>query len=399
MASIEHQAGRKKPFRVRTTRTVRDPTTGHSREVRGSASFRTRGEAEEFARGCEVVEQDRRRSEAVRSGKLVRAETVASAIERHLGNRRARGLVNVDDDELRANRLVRDIGDVPLAELTRGEVRRWKYDLETTPSAKTGRLPAPQTVKNLLNLLRTALAEAVERGEIDVNPAADVRAARDTKERKAKSTVAPLSFDEFKRVVAQSPRTLGLFVTFAVYTGLRQGEMWSLRHEDLVERDGMRALLVRRGHLDGRSTKTGHERVVPLLPEAAAALDEWLAVAQGFRKRHGELIFCTERGAPLPQGKPPRGWFEVLDACGIARRVRWHDLRHTCGTWLAAGTIGGRAWSLHEVRDFLGHSQVQTTERYAHRREETLLRAVRETAAAASARPPRAAVMRRKAKP
>lgn len=399
MASIEFQAGRRKPFRVRTTRAVRDPVTGQTRDARVSASFRTRAEAEEFARNCAVVEQDRRRSEAVRTGKLLRAETVASAVERHLANRRARGLVNVADDELRANRLVRDLGDLPLAELTRAEVRRWKHALETTPSAKTGRLPAPQTVKNLLNLLRTSLAEAVERGELDVNPALDVRAARDTKERKAKSAVAPLSFDEFTRVVAAAPRELGLFVTFAVYTGLRQGEMWALQLEDLVERDGMRVLVVRRGQLDGRSTKTGHERVVPLLPEAAAALDAWLEIRGRLETRRENLVFCTERGAPLPQGKPPRGWFDVLKSCGITRRVRWHDLRHTCGTWLAAGTIGGRSWSLHEVRDFLGHAQVQTTERYAHRREETLLRAVRETAAAASSLLPKGVVVRRKAKP
>ena len=50
---------------------------------------------------------------------------------------------------------------------------------------------------------------------------------------------------------------------------------------------------------------------------------------------------------------------------GITRRVRWHDLRHTCASSLIAGWWG-RRWSLEEVKGLLGHSSVKITERYAH---------------------------------
>jgi integrase len=45
--------------------------------------------------------------------------------------------------------------------------------------------------------------------------------------------------------------------------------------------------------------------------------------------------------------------------------VRFHDLRHTCASHLVSGTWG-RAWRLEEVRDYLGHSNISVTQRYAH---------------------------------
>lgn len=59
------------------------------------------------------------------------------------------------------------------------------------------------------------------------------------------------------------------------------------------------------------------------------------------------------------------GWARVLRLAGITRRVRFHDLRHTCASHLVQGTWG-RVWTLAEVRTVLGHGSVRLTERYAH---------------------------------
>lgn len=50
--------------------------------------------------------------------------------------------------------------------------------------------------------------------------------------------------------------------------------------------------------------------------------------------------------------------------------VRMHDLRHTFASILVNS---GR--SLYEVQKLLGHTQVKTTQRYAHLTQETLLTA------------------------
>ena len=50
--------------------------------------------------------------------------------------------------------------------------------------------------------------------------------------------------------------------------------------------------------------------------------------------------------------------------------VRLHDLRHSFASILINS---GR--SLYEVQHLLGHTQVKTTERYAHLQQDTLMRA------------------------
>ena len=50
---------------------------------------------------------------------------------------------------------------------------------------------------------------------------------------------------------------------------------------------------------------------------------------------------------------------------------RFQDLRHTCSAWLVTAGV-----PLAEVRDILGHSSVQMTERYAHLAPENLAAAL-----------------------
>ncbi|WP_437310834.1 tyrosine-type recombinase/integrase [Sorangium sp. So ce388] len=67
-----------------------------------------------------------------------------------------------------------------------------------------------------------------------------------------------------------------------------------------------------------------------------------------------------------------------LAAAGITRPVRWHDLRHSCASSLAAGWWG-RRWTLEEVRERLGHPSIPSAHRYAHLSETAIKGAVRQT--------------------
>ena len=57
-------------------------------------------------------------------------------------------------------------------------------------------------------------------------------------------------------------------------------------------------------------------------------------------------------------------WKAWLKAGKLRRRVRPHDLRHTCATLLLSGAWG-EPWSYEAVKEMLGHSSVKVTERYA----------------------------------
>jgi integrase len=91
---------------------------------------------------------------------------------------------------------------------------------------------------------------------------------------------------------------------------------------------------------------------------------------------HG-IVFATARGCRRPKGRF-RYWKQYLKAIGITRRVRFHDLRHTCASSLVAGWWG-RAWRLEEVKVMLGHYSVTMTERYAHLAQSVLRTAAHET--------------------
>ena len=59
-------------------------------------------------------------------------------------------------------------------------------------------------------------------------------------------------------------------------------------------------------------------------------------------------------------------WAEVCKAAGLSG-VRIHDLRHTFASNLVSAGV-----SLHTVGKLLGHTQAQTTARYAHVAHETM---------------------------
>jgi len=56
-----------------------------------------------------------------------------------------------------------------------------------------------------------------------------------------------------------------------------------------------------------------------------------------------------------------RVWTRAVKASGIDFNVRVHDLRHAHASWLLAGGS-----DLRSVMDRMGHSLIQTTQKYLH---------------------------------
>lgn len=247
------------------------------------------------------------------------------------------------------------IGALPVSTLGRRDLVEWL-------DRRTGL--AHQTRKNALNLLRVALAEAVDRELLAANPARDVRVHRAGSATSADPLDGVLTPAEQRTLLEAVPEAERPTVVFALCTGLRQSEQWWLRWEDV----GAGSVMVRRS-VRGLAPKGGKPREVFLLPPAITALAG---------EQRSPWVFPALRGGRRDHGKPPRGWQLWLRAAGITRRVRWHDLRHTCATSLLAGWWG-RKWSLDEVCRMLGHSSIQVTERYARKLAETQRFAVENT--------------------
>lgn len=120
-------------------------------------------------------------------------------------------------------------------------------------------------------------------------------------------------------------------------------------------------------------SKSGKARYVPLSDDVLYILSQL--------PRFDDCPFVV----PNPQSKQPysdifHSWDAARKAAGMPE-LRMHDLRHSFASFLVNA---GR--SLYEVQNILGHSQLNTTQRYAHLSQATLLDATNAASGAAGLR-------------
>lgn len=284
------------------------------------------------------------------------------------------------------------LGAMALDDITKRDVKAWLAAMDVkeavrkwpTGSKSLGRRISWKTVRSAMCVLRQCFAAAVEAELIDVNPMADVE--HDPDKATTKEPWTFLTTDEIERVVTcpKIPDDKRLLFTVAIYTGLRRGELWGLHWRDVVL-DGPRPEITVRFSNKG-PTKTGKVRRVPLLAPAREAL---MAVRKAAGNPTGaDLVFPGADGEHKSKhydggwsgyrNNKRSAWKGYREAAGIRPEVRFHDMRHTCASHLVMGTWG-RQWTLQEVAKLLGHSNVRTTEIYAHLSPDHLHKAAQAT--------------------
>lgn len=272
------------------------------------------------------------------------------------------------------------VADITMAQFSRREAKQWLGWLQGRKirysklknHSRNGKKMSRVTMQNALNLVRKAFDVAVDDEICPTNPFAGVHLPRDKGRTHEPWTY--LTPDEQTKLLAAVPEPDRYMVAFAIGTGLRQGEQWSLswRDVDLTKME----ITVRFGS-DGAPTKSGKIRRVPIFGLALDALTIMWAGANHQRPPANQHVFPALRGDRRQKGEPD-AWKSWVAAAGITRNVRWHDLRHTCASSLVAGWWG-RRWNLYEVKEMLGHASITTTERYAHLADSALKLAARET--------------------
>ena len=140
-------------------------------------------------------------------------------------------------------------------------------------------------------------------------------------------------------------------------TGCRRSEILTLRWGDVA---------IESNELELRDAKTG-ARTVPLSPSAVSLL-------AGLPRTPGDPWVIPGRKPNTPMRDLRDAWETIRSRAGL-HDVRLHDLRHSFASRaLALGE------SLPMIGKLLGHSQIETTARYAHLARDS----VRESAARVS---------------
>lgn len=127
------------------------------------------------------------------------------------------------------------------------------------------------------------------------------------------------------------------------------GELLRLRWSDVdVSRRALRIL----------ETKNGESRSIPLPQPAVEAL------RQLPRHLGSDLLFATPEG---PATFPRKAWEKALKDSGVTD-FRFHDLRHSCASYLAMAGA-----TIREIEEILGHKSLQMTVRYSHLSDQHLV--------------------------
>ncbi|PJN30067.1 site-specific integrase [Streptomyces sp. CB02959] len=226
------------------------------------------------------------------------------------------------------------------------------------------KLPSDRTVRFLLVLLRAALQHAVREDELPRNVARNVELGMGTRRE-----IEPLTTEEGRRLLAAArDNRLWAAYELAVRIGLRRGELLGLRWSDVDLYEGVvtvrQALQRVGGELLIVAPKTQRSaRRVALPPECVTALRAQRAQQIADRKAAGDtwkgtehgLVFTTKNGTPIEPRNLNRS-FETLCARSGIRKVRFHDLRHTC-----ASLLHERGADARMIMEVLGHSSIRVT--------------------------------------
>jgi len=172
---------------------------------------------------------------------------------------------------------------------------------------------------------------------------------------------------------------LELAVIFGAFYGLRRSEVVGLRWESINFEANTITIehTVTVANVDGKkvtvagdTTKTKSSfRSLPLVPEIRAKLLEVKAEQDANRNACGKLYNKAESiyinvDALGNRMKPDyiSGAFPIFMESNGFRRIRFHDLRHSCASLLLANGV-----SLKQIQDWLGHSDFGVTANtYAH---------------------------------
>jgi integrase len=241
-------------------------------------------------------------------------------------------------------------GPKTLSSINAFDLERLKMDLKKGTNAK-GKPYAIQTIKHVLVIVRRLFNLALKWGIYDgKNPMDAVQMP------KVDNQITEFLSDEellsLLDVLEHWPfRESAVFVKFAMYTGIRRGELFKLQWEHIDFERG----LVRLVDPKGKKTTT-----IPISQQAIDTLSEL--------SRDSVYVFPGDNCKQRTDFKGP--WYRIRKAAGLPANFRFHGLRHNFASYLISNGV-----DLSVVGALLTHKNAATTQRYAHLRPDAVKQA------------------------
>lgn len=247
-------------------------------------------------------------------------------------------------------------------------------DIQEFYSAQLERVSA-NTVIHYHAVIHRALKYAVKIKTIQSNPAVNVERPR--KEKFIGSFYDKKEINTLFDIIQGHP--LEVAIKLAAFYGLRREEIIGLKWTAIDFENNTLTIqhTVTECNLDGKHIEVASDtaktdsslRTMPLVTNFRAVLLAKKEKQEHYRKLCGrsyckeylDYIFVNEMGERWKPRYLSDGFKRILEQNGL-RRIRFHDLRHTCASLLLANNV-----PMKKIQEWLGHSDFSTTANiYAH---------------------------------
>jgi len=236
--------------------------------------------------------------------------------------------------------LIQIAGDLSLEELTGLHWEKYKRNRLSEIS--------PVTVNIELRSLRAAMNRAFDWKLLSSNPF--------TRQKLCLVPEQPptyFSVEDFEKlIVAITDDWFKRITLFSVLTGLRRSEVTNLQWSDI---NFTQKTLIVHSKADFK-TKSGRRRVIAVSDTAMQILSDRQIVTGQV-----DYIFMYNDKKINPNLLTKKLKKAVKKSKLKDQRLHFHSLRHTFASWLAQ-----KGTSIYEIQKLLGHSDIKTTQIYAH---------------------------------
>lgn len=258
-------------------------------------------------------------------------------------------------------------GHLRVDSITRDQIQAFVDDMaKNGKNMKTGKPLSRKSIVHHLNFLSDVFNYALRFDMIDSNPCNHIFVPKGEKKEKEIYTVEEMK-QLFKLVNQYAPLKYKAFLTLAVYSGFRNGELMGLEWKDVDWENNV--ISVRRtsnytvtdgNYTDTPKTKSSIHSLK--LPQQVFDVLSELRESQLKNKENlgtkwidSDRLFVTEVGKPLHRGSPYKWQREFTERHGM-RFCDIHSLRHFNATVLINAGVDTAT-----VSSALGHSNISTT--------------------------------------
>lgn len=218
------------------------------------------------------------------------------------------------------------------------------------------------TINTRISALKSYYKFLMQRRYVEVNPVEYVECPKVKNKEKI-----PLTGEQVRAMIAKTSNVrMEAFIMALATTGMRIAELASVTIDDYNNRVGNTIIITGKGD---------KERRVTFPDEAIACIDKYIWTERSVHaaKTGTNLLFVSNQGTALAAGNMGEQLKKIAKEAGIPQwdKVCNHLMRTTCATLALRNGV-----ELPTIQKMLGHSNINTTTRYAKIADETVANAM-----------------------